>query len=90
MPGSIVLRPSKKVLLSVVNQPLTQDDAGDVDWVDDVAQEGPLDTRDSPVGQLVAAGHAADAGGQGAGAAVGHGPQRAFHMDIGLDGRIRL
>lgn len=57
---------------------LTQHHAANVDRLDEVAEERPLEPSDSPAAQLVADGHAADFGAPDAGLQVGCRDQQAF------------
>lgn len=57
---------------------LTQHHAANVDRLDEVAEERPLEPSDRPAAQLVADGHAADFGAPDAGLQVGCGDQQAF------------
>lgn len=62
----------------------TQHHTGDVQWLDKVAKQRALNSSDSPAAQLVAVGHAANAGAPHTGVEEGHRNQGALGVALQL------
>ena len=67
---------------------LTQHHAGDVERLQEMAQERPLDPSDRPAAELVTVRHAADPGPPHAGVEDGRGDQGALGMALQLQGGV--